>query len=308
MNEATQGYKKPPVFKPTNPGGNWTKEAWDSLQASNKYRADLERQNKLRMAGGIQVGRDQYGNPIYGVPVSKQAQVSDNMRMLNEVWEKRNQEPYKSTYDRFKNNPNLKLNLPEPQPLSAVITPKRALRHPGIEIKEPLFGRNPDGSPKPRPPGMDSSEVLALLKQREQQEQRESKGKKVKSKKANPSTTKKDVPRDVHGNPLHGRVDPKKLPQFSKPKTQSQSPLDRLDQITQARDIYGNEIKTADMLVSGGIKLQQQKRPERTPAATKSGSSGKQFRKIDGRVVALSEANSGANSEESSETTPSGMR
>jgi hypothetical protein len=55
-------------------------------------------------------------------------------------------------------------------------------------------------------------------------------------------------------------------------------PLDRLDQITQARDIHGNEIKTADMLVSGGVKLQQNQRANEKP------SSGLQFRNVGGEV------------------------
>lgn len=56
------------------------------------------------------------------------------------------------------------------------------------------------------------------------------------------------------------------------------APLDKLDQITQARDIYGNEIQTADMLVSGGVKLQQNQRAEKKP------DSGLQFRNVGGQV------------------------
>lgn len=37
----------------------------------------------------------------------------------------------------------------------------------GTIIREPLFGRNPDGSPKPRPKGMDAAEVLALAETQE---------------------------------------------------------------------------------------------------------------------------------------------
>lgn len=67
----------------------------------------------------------------------------------------------------------------------------------------------------------------------------------------------------------------------TKDKTAPQTtinPLDQLDQITQARDIHGNEIKTADMLVSGGVKLQQNQRAEKKPE------SKFQFRNIGGQV------------------------
>lgn len=64
----------------------------------------------------------------------------------------------------------------------------------------------------------------------------------------------------------------------SKPQPSPQAPLDKLDSITQARDIHGNEIKTADMLVSGGVKLQQNQRAEKKPE------SGLQFRTIGGQV------------------------
>lgn len=56
------------------------------------------------------------------------------------------------------------------------------------------------------------------------------------------------------------------------------SPLNKLDSITQARDIHGNEIETADMLVSGGVKLQQNQRAEKKPE------SKFQFRNIGGQV------------------------
>lgn len=56
------------------------------------------------------------------------------------------------------------------------------------------------------------------------------------------------------------------------------NPLDKLDSITQARDIHGNEIKTSDMLVSGGVKLQQNQRAEKKPE------SKFQFRNIGGQV------------------------
>jgi hypothetical protein len=63
-------------------------------------------------------------------------------------------------------------------------------------------------------------------------------------------------------------------------QTMAASPLDKLDQITQARDIFGNEIKTADMLTSGGVKLQNNQRADRGP--TNFG--GLQFRNIGGQT------------------------
>jgi hypothetical protein len=72
------------------------------------------------------------------------------------------------------------------------------------------------------------------------------------------------------------------VPTASPIKTQQAvaSPLDKLDQITQGRDIFGNEIKTADMLVSGGVKLQKNQRADRGP--TNFG--GLQFRNIGGQT------------------------
>jgi hypothetical protein len=70
---------------------------------------------------------------------------------------------------------------------------------------------------------------------------------------------------------------------YSAPRTQqinATSPLDRLDQITQGRDIFGNEIKTADMLVSGGVKLQKNQRADRGS----NNFSGLQFRNISGQT------------------------
>jgi hypothetical protein len=65
-----------------------------------------------------------------------------------------------------------------------------------------------------------------------------------------------------------------------KAQSASANPLDRLDQITQARDIFGNEIKTADMLGSGGVKLQQNQRAEKG----KKDFGGLQFRNIGGQA------------------------
>ena len=71
------------------------------------------------------------------------------------------------------------------------------------------------------------------------------------------------------------------------------NPLDKLDQITQARDIYGNEIKAADMLVSGGVKLQPAQRADKN----KKDFGGLQFRNVGGRVkiVGGSKPQSGMN-------------
>lgn len=66
-------YKEPPEFR-ANAGANWTKEAFDSMNAVNKYRADLAQQENMRRAGGIEIGKDEYGNPKYAMPVPKQAQ------------------------------------------------------------------------------------------------------------------------------------------------------------------------------------------------------------------------------------------
>jgi hypothetical protein len=60
----------------------------------------------------------------------------------------------------------------------------------------------------------------------------------------------------------------------------AQAPLDRLDQITQARDIFGNEIQTADMLVSGGVKLQKNQRADMGPKDF----GGLQFRNVGGQT------------------------
>jgi hypothetical protein len=63
-------------------------------------------------------------------------------------------------------------------------------------------------------------------------------------------------------------------------QTMAASPLDKLDQITQGRDIFGNEIKTADMLVSGGVKLQKNQRADRGS----NNFGGLQFRNIGGQT------------------------
>jgi hypothetical protein len=65
---------------------------------------------------------------------------------------------------------------------------------------------------------------------------------------------------------------------FSYPK--GTAPLDPLDQITQARDIYGNEIKTADMVTGGGVKLQKNQRADKG----KKDFGGLQFRNVGGKI------------------------
>jgi hypothetical protein len=83
----------------------------------------------------------------------------------------------------------------------------------------------------------------------------------------------------------------------------SANPLDRLDQITQARDIFGNEIQTADMLVSGGVKLQKNQRADMGPKDF----GGLQFRNVGGQVKVVGKARpSGA--KESDATTSMGQK
>lgn len=61
------GYKAPPEYWAKS-GAGWTKEAFDAMNAVNKFRADLEHQEALRKSGGVKVGVDEYGNPKYAMP------------------------------------------------------------------------------------------------------------------------------------------------------------------------------------------------------------------------------------------------
>jgi hypothetical protein len=92
---------------------------------------------------------------------------------------------------------------------------------------------------------------------------------------------------------------------FQQNTTNTANPLDKLDKITQARDIHGNEIDTADMLVSGGVKLQNN---QRAGLRASGGSGGNlQFRMVDGQVRVLgSDAQKNASGAKS-QPQPTGM-
>jgi len=78
-------------------------------------------------------------------------------------------------------------------------------------IREPLFGRNPDGSPKPRPPGMDSEEVAALAAAQERKYNPPQKATKktASSTSAKPASTPPGViGYDALNQPVYGRTAP----------------------------------------------------------------------------------------------------
>jgi hypothetical protein len=66
-------------------------------------------------------------------------------------------------WEQYANKIKAGQKSPKGYPTQSPPTQRRPLRTvPEGTIREPLFGRNPDGSPKPRPRGMDSEEVAAL--------------------------------------------------------------------------------------------------------------------------------------------------
>lgn len=100
----------------------------------------------------------------------------------------------------------------QPQPLRSV---------PAGTIREPLFGRNPDGSPKPRPPGITSEEIAALSAAQERQYNPPQKTTKKTSKST--STKPASTPPGVIGydalnQPVYGRTAPTQMPAPSAPQ------------------------------------------------------------------------------------------
>ena len=64
------GYKAPPEYYAKS-GEGWTKDAFDKMNAVNKYRADLAQQEAMQKSGGVKVGVDEYGNPKYAMSAGK---------------------------------------------------------------------------------------------------------------------------------------------------------------------------------------------------------------------------------------------
>jgi hypothetical protein len=104
--------------------------------------------------------------------------------------------------------------------------------------------------------------------------------------------------KDIYGNKI-----PKQSSrnQSKSDASTGHSPLDKLDSLTQARDIHGNEIDTADMLVSGGVKLGKNQR------ADKKSASGLQFRNVDGKVQVVGSSGPQGSAPSKKEPQPSGM-
>jgi len=92
----------------------------------------------------------------------------------------------------------------------------------------------------------------------------------------------------------------------SAPLRSFQSPLDRLDNLTQARDIHGNPINTADMLTGGGVKLQKNQRAENRTTGSGPGA-GLQFRNVGGETRVVGNTAKSAKASNKDSPQPTGM-
>lgn len=76
-------------------------------------------------------------------------------------------------------------------------------------------------------------------------------------------------------NPV--RSDPAPQQAVAKGVYQQPSPLDKIDEINQGRDIHGNKKTTANLLAGGGVKLEEIQR-------AKQSDTSKQFRMVNGKI------------------------
>ncbi len=94
-----------------------------------------------------------------------------------------------------------------------------------------------------------------------------------------------------------------------KPKSKAPiaSPLDKLENLTQARDIQGNQIDTADMLTSGGVKLQKNQRAD-TRRSGSGPAGGLQFRNINGQTRIVGNSSSASSNSPQIPNGPKGSK
>jgi hypothetical protein len=230
------------------------------------------------------------------------------------------------------------LNLPAQRPALRGVPPGT--------IREPLFGRNKDGSPKPRPPGMTSEEVAALSAAQERKYNPPQKTTKASSAPRTPPPAP---------NPSRSLLPPATIPQtpekqlleyqarINSPKFAQLLPRQQetlksrasalQEQISTkstaprpvplpivpaksapARDMYGNEVKLDDMVLSGGMKgklgskLNTLSRASNVSGGGSTGTNTAKptFRFLNGEVISFGNTGGGGTTEETEPVT--GMR
>ncbi len=138
----------------------------------------------------------------------------------------------------------------QPQPLRSV---------PAGTIREPLFGRNPDGSPKPRPPGMDSEQVLALAQAQERQYNPPQKTTKKTSKATSAKTASTPpgvIGYDALNQPVYGKAAPTQKPApNAQPVFQDKITYTDSQGNTKTREpIFGIELQRAAQNAAPGLR------------------------------------------------------
>lgn len=128
-------------------------------------------------------------------------------------------------------------------------------------IREPLFGRNPDGSPKARPAGMDSDEVLALAaaQERKYNPPQKTAKKTTSSTSAKAATTPPGViGYDALNQPVYGKAVPtpnSKPPVFTDKITYTDSRGNRVTETRPSQTGGSSQQKSQEALERRGLGL-----------------------------------------------------